>query len=454
MKSNLVHRTQNILGLVTLSLVLLSSLALGANRPVSWSLLAIAVTLLFALQVILAYWQPVPTVLRKLLLPGLLILASILWAFVQVLPGIPAAFAHPVWLYAQEAPAFISADPGQGRHAVMRMMCYVMVFLIVLWSCVRTENAWRALCIVAIFSTLLAGFGLFAFATGDNIILTEATAGGIVQASFINRNNYATYAAFGVLANLACFLAMTEHSANGLRNRLEMFFRGSWLFALGALVCIGAVSLTQSRAGAAAGLIGLAVFIIAFRSGRTGSDRALLVTLAATLAFIGATSATGLLERIISTDAADGRFIVYPRIWQAIFDRPFLGHGAGTFLDAFRPYVPSEAAFGEWVFAHSTHLELLFGLGIPAALALYSGFFLIGVRLWYGARRRRNNRVYTCFALGCMTTAAVHSCFDFSLQMPATAALFAACLAMGIAQSLTFKERAAAKIDRREEDQE
>ncbi|MEE4188158.1 MAG: hypothetical protein V2I76_06890, partial [Roseobacter sp.] len=53
---------------------------------------------------------------------------------------------------------------------------------------------------------------------------------------------------------------------------------------------------------------------------------------------------------------------------------------------------------------------------------------------------RRKNRAFSCFALGCVGIAALHSVFDFSLQMPAVAALFAAALGLGYAQSFTNAE--------------
>jgi len=435
-------KLQGVIGLSTLGIVLVSALALGANRPVSWSLLAIAVTGIFALQALVSLAGPAPVAVRRALWPGFFILLGVGWGWLQVLPGLPKALMHPVWQFVPEATAYISADPGASRHAVMRMMCYVLVFVILLWTCVKPQRAEIALRMIAIFSTALAAYGLYSFTTGTNIILGDYTNAGIVQASFVNRNSYATYAIFGALANIACYLQIADNSDDSLRGRLEGFFSGAWIFALGILLCIGAVSLTQSRAGAGAGLVGLLVFWLSWRSNKSGSDRVAVAAMVATLLFIGSTSATGLLERLISTDASDARFAIYPAIWQAIFDRPLLGHGAGTFYDAFRPYVPLEAAPREWARAHSTYLELAFGLGLPAAGAFLIGQAMIAARLWSGARKRRKDRIYTCFALGCVGAAGFHALFDFSLQMPATAALYAAILAIGYAQSFTFRERA------------
>ena len=83
---------------------------------------------------------------------------------------------------------------------MMRLFCYALIFLATLWTCRKTGRASLVLRIVAVYSTGLALFGLYAFATGENFILGEDANRAIVQASFMNRNSYATYAAFGVLA--------------------------------------------------------------------------------------------------------------------------------------------------------------------------------------------------------------------------------------------------------------
>lgn len=435
MKRERLARFQGVIGLCALATVLISALALGANRPVSWSFLSIFIILIFALQVGVIFANPVPLALRRATVPGLLFVAAVFWGWVQSTPGLLSVFAHPVWALVPDAMPAISADPGQGRHAVMRLLCYACVFVIVLCTCTRSARAVRVLKAIAVFSNALAAYGLYAFLSGTNAILGEMAHHGMVQASFVNRNSYATYAAFGVLANIAVFLHVSARIHPGLRPRLEAFFAGAWIYALGVLLCLGALTLTGSRAGNAAALVGLAVFLVAWRAGNERRDLVMLGLIGAVLIFVGATSATGLLERMVSLDGADGRFIVYPAVIDGILDRPLLGHGLGAFHEAFRPFIPLEAAFGEWVRAHNTYLELTFGLGLPAALAFFLAQGILVARIWRGTIERRRNRVFSCFALGCVATAAVHSAFDFSLQMPATAALFAVILALGFAQS-------------------
>jgi hypothetical protein len=53
---------------------------------------------------------------------------------------------------------------------------------------------------------------------------------------------------------------------------------------------------------------------------------------------------------------------------------------------------------------------------------------------------RRRNRVFACAAFACLVGAGFHALFDFSLQMPATAALFAVLLALGWSQSSSARK--------------
>jgi O-antigen ligase len=115
----------------------------------------------------------------------------------------------------------------------------------------------------------------------------------------------------------------------------------------------------------------------------------------------------------------------------------------------FRLYVPQEVASLEWLRAHSTYLELAFGLGLPATAAFFLAIGMIVWRIYQGSLARKNGRAFSCFALGCVAAAGFHSVFDFSLQMPATAALFAAILGLGFAQSFTRRAIKAAKPNRR-----
>ncbi|MDU8944950.1 O-antigen ligase family protein [Ovoidimarina sediminis] len=437
------QRTQGAVLYAAVSLVLLSVLVLGGNSPLIWSLLAITVFLLFSAQILLSLTSIVPLAIHRLMVPGGLYLAVLAWAWIQSIGGMPTSAAHPLWAYVPDAAASISADPTETRQSVVRLLCYAMIFVMTVWATTEGRRASTVLKVIAFFSTGLAIYALYASVTRTNMFLGPE-AGAVVKASFVNRNNYATYVAFGAFANLAAYLHVSSRQTDGFRGRLEGFFSGAWIYAFGLIVCIGTVSMTQSRAGGIAGLVGLAVFLLAWRRDRaTRWDMVMLGLLVAVLIFIGLTSATGLTERLLATSEEEIRFTIYPLIVDAIADRPLFGHGLGAFEDAFRPYIPFEVSQLELRRAHNDYLELAFGLGLPATAFFLLALGLIASRIYRGAKLRHMNRAFSCFALGCAATAAFHSVFDFSLQMPAIAALFAVILGLGYAQSFTHAEKKA-----------
>ena len=445
-------RVQGVLGWTALSAVLVSSLALGANRPPAWIALAIVALALMGLQILLdlASRRDARFDGTRLLLVGALYAGVLGWGTAQVTPGLlPPDWAHPAWAglgaidLAPVGGPVVSADPDSGRHIVIRLASYAAIFWIVASAAWRPRRARAFLRAFAVFSGALAGFGLLAWAGGTNPIAGGPdTTERVVRASFVNRNSYATYAAFGLIANLAALVMATGAEAAAgdrrrfLRQALEGFFSWGWVFAAGAVLCAAAIALGQSRAGAGSAVIGVACFIALYRR-RGDAEGAVLVGVAAfLLAFTVIALSAGLFARFLTTDQEAARFLVYPLILDQALERLWLGHGLGAFHEVFRARVPFEAATGEWDMAHSAYLENLFELGAPAALGLYLALALLVLACLRGALSRRRDRVIPTAVVAVSATAITHSLVDFSLQMPAVAALYAALLGMGVAQSV------------------
>jgi O-antigen ligase len=319
----------------------------------------------------------------------------------------------------------------------------------VFWLALRASRAGDfsdiSLRTTAIFISLLSTYGILSVVYGSNPILGEFTSNS-VSATFVNRNNFATFAVIGLLANVTMYIRSsnlgTHDPARRLRNFLEGFFAGSWVFAIGTLICLAAVFFSESRAGFAAALLGLAVFSATGRRQNAGSRYAaafiaVLVTLSV-LAF-----SSGTFTRIFAAGGEDARFLIYPRVLEGISDRPYLGHGLGAFHDAFRPYVSPELSFREIDLAHSSYLENIFELGIPAAVAFYAVLLTIVGVIYNGVKSRRRNQRFPRFAFAVSVAVGFHAFFDFSLQIPAIAALFAFVLGLGWGQS--FSEEIARK---------
>jgi O-antigen ligase len=357
----------------------------------------------------------------------------------DVWPALPSSWSHPFWALVPEADATVSATPVSGSHGVLRLATYAMIFWIAVQASMNAKRAWNFLAGFALFSTALALFGLYAALSGTNPILLDQASSN-VSASFINRNSYALYAAMGLVTNLGLYLDLVRPDdvpsgsrQSALRTFLERFFSVAWIFLFGAVICLSALLLTASRAGVASGLVATVILFVMLR--RDSNSSKIVWLLAAVLlgAFLTVLSENVLTRALQQT--SDLRFVIYPIILEHMGDRLWLGHGFGAFQDTFRPHVPLEAAAAEWDYAHSSYLENVWEMGLPAALAFYAALVWVSLVIFRGAVARRRKRVFSVVALSCIVAGALHSLVDFSLQIPATTSLFAFILGVGWAHS-------------------
>ena len=432
---------------LALTASLLASLALGANRPVTWVLVSGLLLFLLIAQTISRRGATTPPIG----LPALLYLGVLAWSLFQATPDLaPMAWHHPVWEamptlsgVSEVGPA-ISADPIATLHGVLRLSGYGALFVLIVFAARDEDRALAMLRVVALFSAGLAVYGLYCRFVGVNPLLgEEAGRGGALSASFVNRNHYATFAAFGVIANLAAVMVAVAAGQAGagrrqnLRSLLEGFAGGGWIYVLGFMLCLGAVVLTMSRGGGAALLVGLTTFALLYRRRRDWGSLVLMVLLVGILALVALTISEGLMARLLTTSEEGLRFVVYPEVLDQALERPWLGHGLGAFHEVFRAHVPLEAArAGEWNFAHNTWLENLHDLGAPAALALWLSVGIIVAKCFQQARAWAYRRTLPAAAVSVAAIAGTHSLVDFSMQIPACVYLFVILLGLGWAQSL------------------
>jgi hypothetical protein len=334
----------------------------------------------------------------------------------------------------------ISATPIAGAHGVFRLAAYAMVFWIAVQASINAKRALWFLKAFAIFSTLMGLFGLHAVLSGENLVLGEQATQS-VSATFINRNSYALYATFGLLANLGVYLYMIRSRdvvlvsrQAAMRGLIERFFSGAWVFLFGSVVCVSALLLTASRAGIASGLLATLVLVALLQRNSAGS-RAIWVSATVLLGAFVTVLSENVLARFSGTGAGELRFVIYREMQAHLGDRLMLGHGLSAFQDTFRPHVPFEAASAEWSMAHSSYLENLWEMGLPAALAFYAALVWVAVVILRGAMTRKRNRIYSVVAFACLIAGGLHSLVDFSLQMPATSAMFAFLLGIGWAHA-------------------
>jgi O-antigen ligase len=132
------------------------------------------------------------------------------------------------------------------------------------------------------------------------------------------------------------------------------------------------------------------------------------------------------------------RLGTYVQTLQAVKDHLWMGSGLGTFQDVFPAY---RLEIGNWVWdkAHNDYLELVLGLGLPAALAVVVALVWLALKALRGFFKRRRDTAFAATAVAVSVLVALHSAVDFSLQIQANTLAFALLLGLGLAQSISSR---------------
>jgi O-antigen ligase len=297
----------------------------------------------------------------------------------------------------------------------------------------------RLLRIIAFSGAGLAAYGIVSYAIDPTHILWREKVAyrDVLTATFVNRNTAAVY--FGSCA-VIWFIFLTEvmRERRNFLHRLDG--RAAGYFAA-LFICLAAMFMTASRAGAAFSLLGLAVASailfrrhVSFRHGTiVGLALAALVGLAL-LQVMGA----GVLGRLDLEGLAEGgRVRTYAATLKMIGDHPWFGVGLGNFAWSFPAYRGDDISiWGVWDRAHSTPLELAAELGLPLAIIVCAEWLFVFALLGRGIWKRQHIPTASLAAFCIALIAVLHSAIDFSVQVPGFSIPVSALLGAGIIRSL------------------
>ena len=373
------------------------------------------------------------------------------WGLLQMSSFTPESWHHPLWAETEEVlggdiRGSISLTRGAGFEFIMRMLTCGAVFLMALQFGRDRNRASLLIWAVGISSTAYALYGLVMYFGGFEMILwvEKEQAAQRVTGTFINANNFATYAGMGLLCAMSLYLSgffRVLHS--GRIGKDKIFHLLQQAFVLGApllactLVLLTALFLTGSRAGISASLgsmLVLIVFLGIMTTVRSRFYRILTVSLLAAILWVFFLSGESWLDRLTKLNLeGDGRLETYEQTWKAISLSPWSGYGIGSYRQTFSIFADEHTA--RFLRAHNDWLEMIFELGFPAAILWFVVLAGLTVRCLLGFFQRRRDHVYPAAGFCACLLVGIHSLVDFPLQIPAVAVTFSALLGVGVAQS-------------------
>lgn len=433
-------------------LVAVAPVPLGSNRGFFWAVTAVIVGLI---GVLYAYWlgrlgEPARYGFRHMRLSvGLAVLLG-LFLVLQTIPfdllGPWADLARQQFQIATPTgavftPDTISLAPQATWLMLLRMVTYAVFYVLVLQIATNHRRKAFVLNAALMIVTCYALYGLVSLVQlGDTILgLPKWAYVGSATATFVNRNSFATFLAFGSVIAMALTMGKLVPVADDEESgaAAPRFDPTILLYLLAYAIIGAALFATQSRMGFAAAAAGSLVIIVVSLAHAGGRSRllALLAFLALAIGLGFFTYGQGLLERLGSVEnAADVRLDLYSQVVEMILARPLVGYGGGAFELAF-PLFHHEPVSADmvWDKAHNTYLALWVELGLIAGSIPIVLLLIAGIRIVRGLDRVRADWTAKLAGLGVLVVGATHSLVDFSLEIQANTLLLLAIIATAVA---------------------
>jgi hypothetical protein len=384
-------------------------------------------------------------VLQELRLP-----APVLRRLSPAAPALLAQYDVSFALGGQAAGHALSIDPVKTATGLL-LLCCLGVFLVGLTARLDDRLTVRIVQAVIILGGLVAVIAI-AFAgnhTGKVYGFWQPQSRGLPFGPFVNRNHFAGWMLMSTLIGFGYFtglLTQAVRSARSWRQRVVWLSSadGSRVIGIGAalIAMIASLLLSMSRSGIACLVFGLAV--IGFRAGMKGFNAKGKLAYASGLVLlvfvlVARVGADGMADRFGTwrDDSLSGRLGAWRDAITLMRQYPVTGTGLNTFGVAmlFHQSTHLDELFAE---AHNDYLQLAVegGLlvGIPALALIVVTCAAIRRRFREGDRGTHLRWIRVGAVTG-MLAVAIQEAGDFSLQMPANAAMFCVLAAIALHRS-------------------
>jgi O-antigen ligase len=391
-------------------------------------------------------------------MPAILFGIVMVWAVFQASTIAPPNWHDPLWQDAAKAlgrtlEGTITTDPATAIEHTIRLTAYAGIFWLSAQYGRDPANARKVLWCIALAGIAYASYGLSIYTSGNKTILGYAKWAfpGDLTSTFVGRAAYGAYAGMGLLTLLALMLHSASQAARSAAKQgqrlIDAIPPSIYCLICGSIIVATAMMLTRSRGAVMVTAIGAAV-MLSILIGRAKTRRRSLAGLA--LLIFGAgflileVSGKAMLGRVLKlAHQGTGRDTVHDLAWRIIDTAPFTGHGLGSFAQLFYQFRDAAVPWfsPRYDKVHSVYIELIVDLGYIGFTVLMLAFLFILVRICIGIRVRRRDSIFGVLGLGVTVMLGVQNTLDFTLQIPAIAATYAAILGAAFAQSWPSQNR-------------
>lgn len=402
---------------------------LGSNRPWAWSISESIVFLLFSLHIVNFYINKVPFYPPKETKSIFLLIGSLLIVICFHL-GLNA-----------------SIDTVQTQIVFLKTLSF---FMFAWLTCIYANSRHGIKSII--YALLVSGFIQASYATYLNLSPEQTSFVFNLEhvdranGSFIYHNHLASLLGLTLCMGIGLIISQLSIAKPHFNNKRQVFkniveglISNKLLIRLCLVVIVIALLLTRSRMGNIAFFIALiltCLFALRFYNNKPWSFNYIVVSFfALDIILVGSLfGADKLQSRLMETSfVEETRDEVIIDSIELIFEKPILGHGAGSFYGIF-PQKQSLPYSGFYDHAHNEYIQFAVEFGLLAsttALIILLYIFSLSLRVLH----KRTRPFYKGISFGVATAILfmlLHILVDFPLQATANAMTFIAILCIGL----------------------
>jgi tetratricopeptide (TPR) repeat protein len=309
----------------------------------------------------------------------------------------------------------LSVSPETTVAHWLRMIGYLLVFLVVREVAARSRQRWVAAVPLMAVAALEAALGL-----------AQKAGGEAVSGTYWNRNHFAGLLEMVLPVTIACAITLLKGSG-WLRGAIGAgrALAGGMVLLLGSTMLVAVVS-TGSKMGFLACFGGLfAMLAVGWGGSITGRKRWWIAGVAGALFVLVFTALppaelVKALGHAVGDETGEGRVPIWSDSRHLMAAYPVTGSGLGTFDTAFLKY-QTAVLDSDFDFAHNDYLQLATETGGLGFLILAGFAATMAVKSWRSGTGRfdGNTRYLAWGTTGAMAAIGLHSFTDFNLYIPA-----------------------------------